>query len=48
MGVGSEVYGAIKKGRKGMGAELKQSYYNQAIKNLDDLISGGLELSLAL
>lgn len=34
MGVGSEVYGAVVNGRKGMGMELKQSYYNQAIKNL--------------
>ena len=33
MGVGSEVYGAIINGRKGMGAELKPSYYRQAVKN---------------
>lgn len=36
MGVGSEVYGAVKHGRLGIGAELKTSYYNQAIKNLDE------------
>ena len=35
MGVGSEVYGAIVNGRKAIGAELKQSYYNQTLKNLD-------------
>ena len=35
MGVGSEVYGAVKCGRKGIGIELKTSYYNQAIANLD-------------
>lgn len=35
MGVGSEVYGAVKQGRKGIGAELKTSYYNQAVKNLE-------------
>ncbi len=34
MGVGSEVYGAVKLGRKGIGIELKPSYYKQAIKNL--------------
>jgi DNA modification methylase len=34
MGVGSEVYGALLLGRKGIGAELKTSYYNQAVKNL--------------
>jgi DNA modification methylase len=34
MGVGSEVYGAVVNGRKGIGIELKQSYYRQAVKNL--------------
>jgi DNA modification methylase len=34
MGVGSEVYGAIKLGRKGVGMELKPSYFRQAKKNL--------------
>jgi len=34
MGVGSEVYGAVINGRKGVGVELKKSYYNQAIKNM--------------
>ena len=36
MGVGSEVYGAIINGRKGIGIELKESYYKQAILNLKD------------
>lgn len=35
MGVGSEVYGAVIAGRKGVGAELKNSYYRQAVKNLE-------------
>lgn len=35
MGVGSEVYGAVMNGRRGIGIELKPSYYRQAIKNLD-------------
>lgn len=34
MGVGSEVYGAVSLGRKGIGVELKESYYKQSIKNL--------------
>jgi DNA modification methylase len=34
MGVGSEVYGAVSLGRKGIGCELKPSYYRQAVKNL--------------
>jgi len=35
MGVGSECYGALINGRKAIGAELKGSYYRQALKNLD-------------
>lgn len=34
MGVGSEVYGAVINGRRGIGIELKASYYRQAVKNL--------------
>jgi hypothetical protein len=34
MGVGSEVFGAVRMGRFGIGAELKASYYRQAVKNL--------------
>jgi DNA modification methylase len=34
MGVGSEVYSAVRLGRKGMGVELKTSYYRQAVKNV--------------
>ena len=33
-GVGSEVYGAVINGRKGVGIELKESYYNQMVKNM--------------
>jgi len=33
-GVGSEVYGAVLNGRKGVGIELKPSYYRQACRNL--------------
>ena len=34
MGVGSEIYSPIVLGRRGMGAELKESYYRQAVKNV--------------
>lgn len=34
MGVGSEVYGAVELGRRGIGIELKPSYYRQAVKNI--------------
>jgi len=35
MGVGSEVYAAVQMGRYGIGAELKPSYFQQALRNLD-------------
>lgn len=35
MGVGSEVYAAVCQGRRGVGVELKDSYFKQAIKNLE-------------
>lgn len=37
MGVGSEVYEAVRLGRRGVGIELKPSYYKQAIKSLADV-----------
>jgi DNA modification methylase len=36
MGVGSEVFGSVINGRNGIGIELKPSYYNQAVKNLEE------------
>jgi DNA modification methylase len=33
-GIGSEVYQAVKMGRKGIGIELKQGYFNVAVSNL--------------
>jgi DNA modification methylase len=38
MGVGSEVYGAVKNGRFGIGSELKHSYFKQAQRNMVDAI----------
>lgn len=34
MGVGSEVYSPVSLGRKGIGIELKESYYKQAVLNM--------------
>jgi DNA modification methylase len=34
MGIGSEVYKAVLMGRKGVGFELKESYFDEAVKNL--------------
>lgn len=38
MGVGSEVYAALSLGRKGIGIELKASYYKQAVQNIKEAI----------
>jgi hypothetical protein len=35
MGVGSEVYGAVRAGRRAIGIELKETYYRQSVKNLE-------------
>lgn len=34
MGVGSEVYGAVVNGRRGVGIELKKAYYDQAVDHV--------------
>lgn len=36
MGVGSEVYGAVVNGRRGIGIELKETYYRQALRNITE------------
>lgn len=40
MGVGSEVYSAVTAGRRGIGAELKSSYFKQAARNLESAAAG--------
>jgi DNA modification methylase len=45
MGVGSEVYIPVVMGRRGIGAELKGSYYRQAVKNVAAAESGGIDES---
>ncbi len=46
MGVGSEIYGALSLGRRGIGIELKETYYRQAEKNLELVDSEGKEQEL--
>lgn len=48
MGVGSEVYGAVSNGRKGIGCELKTSYFRQAVRNLACIEKTGVEESRSL
>ena len=36
-GIGSEVYCAVEAGRQGIGIELKESYFKQAVKNLESI-----------
>lgn len=43
MGVGSEVYGAVINGRRGVGIELKPTYFRQAVRNLEAAVSEGKE-----
>lgn len=46
MGIGSEVYQAVKKGRIGIGIELKPSYFNQAVKNVESATSDSSQMGL--
>ncbi len=41
LGVGSEVYSAVRNGRRGIGVELKPSYYRQAVKNIESGVKMG-------
>lgn len=38
LGIGSEVYSAVKMGRRGIGFELKPSYFRQAVKNVAEAV----------
>lgn len=37
MGIGSEVYQSVKMGRRAIGIELKDAYFEQAVKNMESL-----------
>jgi DNA modification methylase len=46
LGIGSEVYQAVKMGRRGIGIELKPSYFEQAVKYCKELEFEDMQISL--
>lgn len=46
MGIGSEVYQSVKMGRRAMGIELKDAYFEQAVKNMQSLEQEEAQVSL--
>lgn len=46
MGIGSEVYQAVKMGRKGIGFELKESYFDLAKKNIASCVESKKQTAL--
>lgn len=46
MGIGSEVYQSVKMGRKAIGIELKESYYNTAVNNITGLVESQKQMEL--
>lgn len=46
MGIGSEVYQAVLNGRRGIGIELKESYYRCAVENLKNAENENSQLTL--
>ena len=46
MGIGSEVYQAVKMGRKGIGFELKESYFDLAKRNIKSVVDIKNQVSL--
>lgn len=46
MGIGSEIYQAVKMGRKGIGIELKESYFEWSYKNIMMAVQKNNQLSL--
>lgn len=46
MGIGSEIYEAVKLGRRGIGIELKDSYFKQAVANIKSAIEETNQINL--
>ena len=46
MGIGSEVYQSVKMGRKAIGIELKDAYFEQAVKNMQSLEQEKAQMTL--
>jgi len=46
MGIGSEIYQALKYNRKGIGIELKKSYYDIAVNNIKSILENKKQINL--
>jgi DNA modification methylase len=46
LGIGSEIYKSVQNNRKGIGIELKDSYFETACKNVQKAIDKKLQLGL--
>ena len=46
LGIGSEIYKSVQNNRKGIGIELKDSYFDTAVKNVNNAVQKKLQLSL--
>lgn len=46
LGIGSEVYQSVKMKRKGIGIELKESYFNAAVENMKTLDMENLQMNI--
>jgi DNA modification methylase len=46
LGIGSEIYKSVQNNRKGIGIELKDSYFETACKNIQNAMSKKLQLSI--
>lgn len=46
LGIGSEIYQAVKMKRKGIGFELKDSYFDTAVRNVEAAIAGNKQMSM--
>lgn len=48
LGIGSEPYQALKMGRRAVGIELKEAYYNQAVLNCQSIVKQGDQVGFSL
>ena len=46
MGIGSEIYQSVKMGRRGIGVELKESYFKCAVENMEMLNNEKNQMSI--
>jgi DNA modification methylase len=46
LGIGSEIYKSVENGRKGIGIELKDSYFDTAVKNICNVMGKKKQLTL--